>query len=139
MHDGWEPFTLDSVRPVQGFDADLARLALKEIENRPQEWDQSNWHCGTSMCFAGFVAELAGAKWISPQSRSALDAATYLVLTPDGKIEQVSNFAAKALGFVGYDSSRNLDLFHACNDLEDLRGMIDAWEEWDRSNGSNCE
>lgn len=34
---------------------ELLQLTLKTIKENPQHWNQENWHCGTSHCFAGFV------------------------------------------------------------------------------------
>lgn len=28
---------------------------LKTIKSNPKHWNQENWHCGTSHCFAGFA------------------------------------------------------------------------------------
>lgn len=30
-------------------------LVMRTIEANPQHWQQCNWHCGTSHCFAGFA------------------------------------------------------------------------------------
>ena len=35
--------------------ADLAQRVLDAITERPEDWDQSNWHCGTQHCVAGWL------------------------------------------------------------------------------------
>ena len=34
---------------------ELLKNTLKLIEENPDHWQQSRWHCGTNHCFAGFV------------------------------------------------------------------------------------
>jgi hypothetical protein len=34
---------------------ELLRETLQTIKDNPQHWDQTQWHCGSSHCFAGFV------------------------------------------------------------------------------------
>ena len=34
---------------------ELLRETLQTIKDNPQHWNQRNWHCETSHCFAGFV------------------------------------------------------------------------------------
>ncbi len=36
------------------------KLVLDHIENNPECWQQTNWHCGTSHCFAGWAQVLSG-------------------------------------------------------------------------------
>ena len=36
------------------------KLVLKHIEDNPENWDQTQWHCGTSHCFGGWAQILAG-------------------------------------------------------------------------------
>ncbi len=36
------------------------KLVLDKIENNPECWDQTQWHCGTSHCFAGWAQVLSG-------------------------------------------------------------------------------
>lgn len=115
------------------FNTDLARLALKEIENRPEEWNQENWRCGTGMCFAGFVAELAGARWATKNWRAN---AGYEVVAPDGERMTVAQFAARALGFDQKEyecgNAGMIDLFSALNTRENLRHLIDELDEVNR-------
>src|SRR4051812_40565249 len=42
---------------------ELLQRTIDYIEAHPEEWDQTEWRCGTSMCFAGHAAILAGCEW----------------------------------------------------------------------------
>lgn len=51
----------------------LLDAALTYIEHHPDEWDQGNWHCGTTACLAGHIAvTIAGGRWYSPEGTSML-------------------------------------------------------------------
>src|SRR5690348_5458725 len=39
---------------------ELLEKVLKHIEDNPETWDQGNWRCGTSYCFAGHAVLLSG-------------------------------------------------------------------------------
>jgi hypothetical protein len=41
---------------------ELLDLTLWHIENNPETWNQGEWRCGTSYCFAGHAALLSG--WV---------------------------------------------------------------------------
>jgi hypothetical protein len=34
---------------------ELLKSTLKLIKENPEHWNQEEWHCGTSHCFAGLV------------------------------------------------------------------------------------
>jgi hypothetical protein len=108
------------------FNEQLARNALKAIERNPEHWNQAEWRCGTGMCFAGFVAIEAGAEWAEPYNAHDMD-----VITPEGHIEEVADFALKALGYTDLGNENALDaendLFDACNTLENLKRMVDEY------------
>lgn len=36
------------------------KLVLDKIESDPNCWDQSEWHCGSKHCFAGWAQILSG-------------------------------------------------------------------------------
>ena len=40
--------------------AERLKQVLAHIEQHPEEWDQSRWHCGSSHCFCGTAQILAG-------------------------------------------------------------------------------
>lgn len=42
--------------------ADLAYRTLDYIDAHPEEWEQSEWACGTKACFAGWAVILSGGK-----------------------------------------------------------------------------
>ena len=110
------------------FNLELVERALKQIEAFPEEWDQNDWRtqnrCGTAYCFAGHVAMLAGASWAS----AVLDD----VVTPDGRIMLVSDYAAEMLGIKGWDRElRDVDffyqqLFYCPTDLPELKRRVAA-------------
>lgn len=41
---------------------ELLDKVLKHIEDHPETWNQKDWRCGTSYCFAGHAAVLSGWK-----------------------------------------------------------------------------
>jgi len=99
------------------FNKELADRAIKAIETNPNEWEQGMWRCGTSMCFAGWVAHMAGATWAT-NDRCSED--YLMVITPDDRKMAVPAFALEQLGI----SSATL-LFLGDNTLETLKGHID--------------
>jgi hypothetical protein len=106
------------------FNEQLARNALKAIEHSPERWNQSEWRCGTGMCFAGFVAFEAGAEWADLYDEYDMD-----MITPKGRIQDVVDFALEALGYDDPESDSasyiEATLFGACNTLEDLKELVD--------------
>ena len=36
------------------------KLVLDKIKSDPEHWQQSDWHCGTKHCFAGWAQILSG-------------------------------------------------------------------------------
>lgn len=36
------------------------RAVLTQIEEHPETWDQSQWHCGSSHCFMGWAQVMSG-------------------------------------------------------------------------------
>lgn len=91
---------------------ELLRDTLDHIETHPQEWDQSDWWCETTACFAGHAALLAGADLV--------DEATQKV-TYDGKRMHISDAAQLALRLSDREAVR---LFAGSNDLGDLRRIV---------------
>ncbi len=100
---------------------ELMRLALKEIEREPETWDQSDWHCGTSCCFAGKVAMISGATWLHPLGDDSR------VLTPDGRIMTVSDYAIEAMET---NDTTVFPLFYSCGkDFDRLTRIVDGIEQ----------
>lgn len=73
----------------------LIRKTMEYIEAHPDEWNQKYWFatslCGTTMCFAGTVAYLAGATF--PENNDG-----YYCTAPDGRVRSIENFAIEQLG-----------------------------------------
>ena len=53
--------------------ADLLTLTMKTIEESPDTWDQRHWRCNSGMCFAGWVCELSGSRWLVPADQVTLN------------------------------------------------------------------
>jgi hypothetical protein len=112
----------------------LMRRVLEHIETHPETWDQKFWRCGSAMCFAGHAAFFAGAEWAHPEFDN-LDASYDRyddVITPDGRIMHVSDFASEMLGL-----NRKLlpgawvwsdEMFDAENSLGDLKRLVAYYE-----------
>lgn len=104
----------------------LLKTTLAYIEAHPEEWDQSEWRCGTGACFAGHAAILHGAKW---RGRNATD---MHVISPDGATYMVDSYAREALGLElrPYTDPNDkvcyygIELFRAGNSLDDLRRIV---------------
>jgi hypothetical protein len=104
------------------FNADLARLAIKEIEANPQEWSQEVWRCETGYCFAGFVALAAGAQWVNPTlNEDEDDDDDNNVITPDGRILSSSDYAREVLGVGAAESA---ELFWGGNTISSLKYQV---------------
>lgn len=97
---------------------DLLRRTLAHIEQHPEEWDQGTWRCGTAACFAGHAAILAGGRW---STDSLLPYATANVVSPDGSVRFVAEFAEEQLGLTDGQWGQ---LFHFENTLDDLRRIV---------------
>jgi hypothetical protein len=46
----------------------LLRQTLNYIKEHPQEWNQKEWRCGTTYCFAGTAVKLDGGEFVSEDS-----------------------------------------------------------------------
>lgn len=123
----------------------LLITTLEQIKRHPEDHDQENWRCGTSSCFAGHAAILAGAQWATgPDAHSAQlppgairldpdddtdmqaqhvysDDVTWIA--PDGTrmYQHVSAYARRVLGFSLIDTGY---LFMASNSIEDLENIV---------------
>lgn len=42
------------------FNVELAQKTMEQIEENPDYWVQTSWHCGSSYCFGGWAAVLSG-------------------------------------------------------------------------------
>lgn len=104
----------------------LLRQVLEQIETHPETWDQGVYRCGTSMCFAGWAAELSGGTWIG-QSELLVAAADEESSSHWGRdgIAVVSP-EVRAGRVLGLDGDQADDLFDAANSLESIREQIIA-------------
>ena len=98
------------------FNEQLARNALKRIKENPAEWRQDDWRCESGMCFAGYVAMEAGARWCDDWSPA--------VRTPNGAYTHVQVFAQEVLGIDEYHGQKE-HLFTSTNSISTLERLID--------------
>ena len=96
-------------------------LVLRTIEENPQHWDQRNWHCGTSHCFAGF-AQLLGRRMslgtsIDKDHPYVMDGAVYH--HPSGDAQEWLGLTEQQCSI--FDNG----LFDPDNDIYDLRAAVD--------------
>lgn len=106
-----------SIQPPKDKEERDARLdlVLATIEANPSHWDQSDWHCGTSHCFAGFAQYLA-VDW-----NLSMPATGCFTLTIDGKKRAAWDDAEVWLGIDGVQSSR---LFCGGNSFCKLESIV---------------
>ena len=106
--------------PAELTDANRKRLwtTYDHIVGHPEEWDQSKWHCGTAMCFAGRAASMFGGMWSSMFSN-------YLLAWPSepefGGLVHVQERARRILGLTELEA---MVLFHAENTLSDIHRIL---------------
>jgi hypothetical protein len=98
---------------------ELLKRTLEFIEANPKEWDQKTW-CGTSCCFAGHAAILAGSRRVE-KAREPGALSWAHVRRPDGKLGLVWEVAERELGLDEWQAS---ELFAADNTLADLRRIV---------------
>jgi hypothetical protein len=123
-------------------DIGLLKLALKQIETHPETWDQESWRvatgCGTKMCLAGWVCELAGGRWISPTSSGlfveSFDDPATICERWDGVLSVSARSRATTL--LGLTREQARTLFLASNTLDDLRRTAVALEREDLARAS---
>lgn len=95
---------------------ELLQKTLDTIKANPQHWDQKNWHCGTSHCFAGFAELIANNLSIETSNEQVR------ALKLNGKLESnTGRYAEKLLGISDDDGDA---LFDAYNTLEVLEQMV---------------
>lgn len=122
----------------------LLDTALGHIEANPQEWNQKHWRCGSAGCIAFHLAALSGAEWLM-DTRFDFDlkvpAGGYAascfccestgygfedVVTPDGRVLAVSQYAREVAGLSEADA---FALFLGNNTLHQLGRMIERLRE----------
>lgn len=116
---------------------DLARQTLQEIRDHEDRWNQHQWielqdssdpACGTTLCFAGFAACLAGAKFVPVEKVTDNGELAYYyqpprVITPEGDDRHVEAYAADVLGL---DPSEAHSIFYfTVNDIDALTERVE--------------
>ena len=105
--------------------APLLLKTLEHIENRPEEWNQAHWHCGTVACFAGHAAILDGGEWL----RESPDFLLARADDPQRDVYAVGGVSAvhasdRAQRILGLTLEQSEDLFDGDSDLDDLRELV---------------
>lgn len=92
---------------------------LATIKANPQYWDQTQWHCGTTHCFAGFVELLYMDLPITINSTILKnDDRFYKDYYTDWKTP------SNARELLGLTNNQSDALFHPTNTLEDLERIV---------------
>lgn len=111
--------------------AALLRSTLDYIKTHPEQWNQKTWHCGTTACFAGHAAILAGCRWGHLESSAVILTEALETLVPSWRIEdfgsyRVTSAAAAATVALGLTESQANALFASYNTLESLEEIVEA-------------
>lgn len=96
---------------------------LDAIKANPNHWNQEDWHCGTSHCFAGFAQLIKHAIPISSDVKDAdyTGSGEVEYLVGDKELTDPLYEAEKWLELNHYQSK---ELFSVGNTLEDLENLI---------------
>lgn len=105
---------------------DLLRRTLTHIETHPDTWDQRAWRCGTTMCFAGHAATLAGGQWADGPYAAYLhaeqdDPADRVILHGGLRLIYAQDRAQHVLGL---DDVQAAALFASDNTLDALQAIV---------------
>jgi hypothetical protein len=87
------------------------KRVMKTIKENPKHWNQNDWHCGTSHCFAGF-AVLDKYKQSPKCSAKTINSIT-TVHTED-----------EAIDYLKLDTNDAIFLFSPGNTLEELERIV---------------
>lgn len=109
---------------------DLLRQTLEHIEATPDGWDQMAWRqqidpeweeanrCGTTMCFAGWAAELAGGRWaVGARHFNYND---YLLKEADDPKDEAE------LMYIGISTSRYRRVVHVMDRAARILGLAES-------------
>jgi hypothetical protein len=106
----------------------LLRDTLAHIEAHPETWDQATYRCGSSMCFAGWAAELDGCVWATSGLEYSDDNEFVKARESDPESETFANGtihvhdrAQAALGLTGDQAEY---LFGGGNEIGHLRHIV---------------
>ena len=95
--------------------AEVLNLAMKALEMNRKEWRQDTWRCGTSCCYAGFIALSQGAVW---RNENECDDC---IITPDGAVMHVADYATEVAEL---DDMERYKLFEADNSFRQLKARV---------------
>lgn len=110
----------------------LLDAVIAKIEASPKTWCQLYYRCGSGMCVAGHVDDLAGGRWAVPDPDSAL--ASLLLAEPSddpvlvwtnprfGAVTSARNRATRLLRISDDDG---FDLFWSLNSLARIKQVRD--------------
>ena len=98
---------------------ELLQKTLDTIKAKPQHWDQTKWHCGTSHCFAGFAELIAHKVSIDTDEEVLKDDLRFF--SPRFDDWSTSEHATELLGISDDDAET---LFASYRTLEDLEEMV---------------
>lgn len=117
--------------------------AIEQVELHAQamgtagvcDWDQQNWRCGSGMCLAGWVVQLAGGKWATKVGGEYED---YLVASaeddPDDVVTEPSmwdgderppaamiHVQERCNQLLGLDNDEGWQLYEGDNSISDIK------------------
>lgn len=124
---------------------ELLRETLQTIKENPEHWDQKQWHCGTTHCFAGLVEcklrKMAIQETIDDAQETKLaicDKSELLsVLKANGFDDEegvmmvnkyypiYQNTRILAMIALGLTNEQSGELFYSDNTLEDLERIVE--------------
>lgn len=127
----------------------LLDAAIAHIEAHPETWFQQDYRCGSGMCVAGWVCELAGGTWLTadPDHRDSWylvaeeadpGEAVFMIDGPDGRRVPVIPAGSRAEHLIGaprrftdlMTGEEDESLFAGHNDLEDIKHIRDEIAAW---------
>jgi hypothetical protein len=120
---------------------ELLRETLQDIKGNPKHWNQRQWHCGSSHCFAGFVEcklrkhaieEKTPVSWSIENKQMLIDVLYANNLGDPERIEKLAelypNFGNHRLlpqVALGLNTGQAMKLFSIHNTLEDLERIVE--------------
>jgi len=91
------------------------KLVLDTIKANPESWDQTQWHCGTTHCFAGHAQILAG--YTCTQSLA-------------GDRQAVIKVVKDAEKFLGVTEKEGYWLFMSRRKMEDFEKFLATYDDY---------
>lgn len=53
-------------RGIALLDEAIEQVTLQSLAGDKGQWNQADWRCGSGMCLAGWIDQLAGGEWLTP-------------------------------------------------------------------------